>query len=73
MFCSILCNSHQILLGWSYEEELGGQGILHAWEGREMVRKPEAVEWDGVDWIHLAKDRDKWQAVVDTVVNIDIS
>jgi hypothetical protein len=38
-----------------------------------MVWKPEAVEWDGVDWIHLAQDRDKWQAVVDTVVNIEIS
>jgi hypothetical protein len=24
----------------------------------------------GVDWIHVAKDRDQWQAVVNTVMNI---
>ena len=38
-----------------------------------MVWKPEAVELDDVDWIHLAQDRDKWQAAEVTVVNIEIS
>jgi hypothetical protein len=26
--------------------------------------------WDGVDWIVLAQDRDKWRALVNLVMNI---
>jgi len=29
----------------------------------------KAIWWGGVDWIHLAQDRDQWLAVVNTVVN----
>jgi hypothetical protein len=25
---------------------------------------------EGMDWVHLAQDRDKWQAVVNTVMNL---
>jgi hypothetical protein len=25
--------------------------------------------WGSVDWIHLAQDRDKWGALVETVMN----
>jgi hypothetical protein len=28
--------------------------------------------WEGVDWIHLAQERDKWQALVNTVTNLRI-
>jgi hypothetical protein len=28
------------------------------------------VECAGVDWIHLAQDRDQWRALVNTVVNL---
>jgi hypothetical protein len=28
--------------------------------------------WGGVDWIHLAQDRDQWRAVVNTVMNLRI-
>jgi hypothetical protein len=27
-------------------------------------------EWEGMDWIHLAQDRDQWLAVVNTVMNL---
>jgi hypothetical protein len=27
------------------------------------------IEWDGVDWIELAQDRDQWKALVNTVMN----
>jgi hypothetical protein len=27
--------------------------------------------WEGLDWIHLACGRYRWQAVVNTVMNID--
>jgi hypothetical protein len=29
--------------------------------------------WKGVDWIHLAQDKDQWQALVTTVMNLRLS
>jgi hypothetical protein len=26
--------------------------------------------WGGLDWIHLAQDRDQWRALVSTVINL---
>jgi len=31
------------------------------------------VGWEGVDWIHLAEDRDRWLALVNTVMNLRVS
>ena len=28
------------------------------------------ILWEGVDWVHLVQNRDKWFAVVSTVINI---
>jgi hypothetical protein len=30
------------------------------------------VEWDGVDWIGLAKDRNRWRALVNSVLNLRV-
>jgi hypothetical protein len=29
-------------------------------------------EWDGMDWIDLAEDRDQWRALVKTVMNLRV-
>jgi hypothetical protein len=28
------------------------------------------IEWDGMDWIDVAQDRDQWRALVNTVMNL---
>jgi hypothetical protein len=30
------------------------------------------IGWSGVDWIHLAEDRDLWQAVVNIVMKLHV-
>jgi hypothetical protein len=30
------------------------------------------TEWDVVDWIHLAHDRDQWRALVDMIMNLQV-
>jgi hypothetical protein len=33
-----------------------------------IERDLKEIRWDGEDWIHLAQNRDKWRAFVDTVM-----
>jgi hypothetical protein len=28
------------------------------------------IEWDGMDWIYLAQDRDQWRTLVNTVMKL---
>jgi hypothetical protein len=37
------------------------------WEDNIRIDLRE-IRWEGVDWIHLAQDREQWQ--VNTVMNI---
>jgi hypothetical protein len=30
------------------------------------------IEWDGMDWIDLAQDRDRWRALVNTEMNLRV-
>jgi serine/threonine protein kinase HipA of HipAB toxin-antitoxin module len=39
------------------------------WEDRIRMDLRE-IDWGSVDWIKLAQDRDRWRAVVNTVMNL---
>jgi hypothetical protein len=30
------------------------------------------IEWDGMEWIELAEDRDQWRGPVNTVMNLRV-
>jgi hypothetical protein len=30
------------------------------------------IEWDGMDWIDVAQDRNQWRALVNTVMNLRV-
>jgi hypothetical protein len=33
---------------------------------------PREARWDGVDWIHLAQDKDQWRALMNTVMKLRV-
>jgi hypothetical protein len=41
----------------------------HRWEDGIKMDLRE-IGWGGVEWIHLAQDRDRWGAVVNAVTNL---
>jgi hypothetical protein len=32
----------------------------------------EEIGWDGMDWIELVQDREKWRALVNMVMNLRV-
>jgi hypothetical protein len=51
-------------------------------EGKRPLRRPELkwidniimdlreIEWEDMGWMNLDEDRDQWQALLDTVINL---
>jgi hypothetical protein len=39
------------------------------WENNIKMYLGE-IGWEGVEWIHVAQDRDWWRALVNTVMNL---
>jgi hypothetical protein len=44
---------------------------MHRWEDgiRNDIRE---IDWEGVEWLQLAKNRGQWRAVVNAVVNLQV-
>jgi hypothetical protein len=42
----------------------------HRWEDIRMDLME--MGWVGVDWTHVAHDREKWQALVNTLMNLHV-
>jgi hypothetical protein len=43
----------------------------HRWKDN-IKMDHEEIGWEGVDWIHLAQNMDWWQAVVNTIMNLQV-
>jgi hypothetical protein len=63
-------NAYNILVG-----KLEGKRPLgrprRRWEDNIRMDLRE-IGWEGVDWMHLAQDRDKWRARVNRVMNLRV-
>jgi hypothetical protein len=63
---------------YSFREECprNGPERKHFWEdlgvdGRKILKMDfREVGLEGVDWIHLAQDRNRWRALANTVMNL---
>jgi hypothetical protein len=63
-------NVYKLLVGVPERKRPRGRP-RRRWEDN-IRRDLRVIGWEGVDWIHLAQDRDKWRAVVNTVMNLRI-
>jgi hypothetical protein len=43
----------------------------HEWEDNIRMDLRE-IGWKGADWMHLAQDRNQWQAYVNMVMNLQV-
>jgi hypothetical protein len=56
-------NAYKILVGKREEKRPFGR-TRRTWEDIRMdLRK---IRWEDVDWMHLSRDRDQWQALGNT-------
>jgi hypothetical protein len=49
-----------------------GVKLIHSPPSRINKTDLREIGWDGMDWIDLAQDRDKWRALVNTVMNLRV-
>jgi hypothetical protein len=43
----------------------------HRWEDTIKMDLQE-MGWEGVDWIDMAQDRDRWRALVNAIMNLRV-
>jgi hypothetical protein len=44
---------------------------MHRWEGNIRMDLKE-IGWEGMDWVQLAQNKNKWQVVVNMVMNLRV-
>jgi len=63
-------NAYEVLVGTS-ERKRSLRIPLHKWEDN-IIMYLEEIRWVVVAWIRLAQDRDRWRALVNTVMNLAV-
>jgi hypothetical protein len=63
-------NAYRILVGKPEGKRPFGRS-RHRCE--DNIRKDlKEIGWEGVEWMHLARDRDQWRALVNTVMKLRV-
>jgi hypothetical protein len=57
--------------GGKHEEKRPLRRPMPRWEDKIMMDLQE-VGCGGMDWIYLARDRDRWRTLVDDVMNVGV-
>jgi hypothetical protein len=61
-------NAYWILVGKPEGKRLLGRSRFRCVDNIQMdFRK---IEWDGIDWIDLAQDRDQWRALMNMIMSL---
>jgi hypothetical protein len=60
-------NAYRILVGKPEGKRPLGRP-RRRWEDKNKIDFRE-IEWDGMEWMNLAQDRDQWRAPFNTVMN----
>jgi hypothetical protein len=63
-------NAYKVLVGKSEGKRPLGSPRRRWVDNTKIVLRE--IGWDSVDWIDLAHDRDRWRALVNTVVNLRV-
>jgi hypothetical protein len=63
-------NVHKVLMGKPEGKRPLGRP-RHRWEDGIRMDLRE-IGWGSVEWMQLAQDRDQWQALVNTVMNLRV-
>jgi hypothetical protein len=68
-------NPHNEELRDMHSSKAGGKVITRKTKkkvGDNIKTDRVEIEWDGVDWIGLAQDRDTWRALVKAAMNLRV-
>jgi hypothetical protein len=63
-------SAYRILVGKPERRKQLGRS-RRKWEDNVKMDFRE-IEWGGMDWIDLARDRNQWKALVDIVINLRV-
>jgi hypothetical protein len=63
-------NAYTLLLRTPKERRPIGRS-RRRWEDNIQMHLGE-IGWNGVDWLGLAQDRDKWRALVNVIMNLRV-
>jgi hypothetical protein len=60
------------ILYWWERERKRALGRPRSWWVDNIKLALKEIGWVGIDWIDLAQDKDKWMALVNTVMNLRV-